>query len=231
MASADVLELNAVPWRFLSTSGRALIPNVIFDVGATVGVFLTLAPHFAATSIVPLLAASLVPIIGIAFNVFRKRRVDIIGVIVLIGLLASIACAAFGGGQRMLLLRESFSTGAIGLALFISPVFPKPIGYYIVRYFITAHENSHGVCFERLYESHIFRRTLREMTFFWGVLLLVEFGIRIFMALTLPVAVVVAASPLILNGLMLFGAVASAFWMSHGIRHGLLALACCEAAS
>jgi hypothetical protein len=138
--------------------------------------------------------------------------------------LASIAGAAFGGGQRLLLLRESFSTGAIGLALFISPIFPKPIGYYIVRHFINAHETSHGLCFERLYESRAFRRTLREMTFFWGVLLLGEFALRFFMAVTLPVAVVVSASPVILNVLMLLGAVISAIWMSRGIRAAVTVL-------
>lgn len=216
-----MVEADAISWRFLSASGRALLPNVILDVGGTIGVFLSLAPHFAASSIVPLLAASLVPIVGIILSVVRKRRVDIIGVIVLVGLLASIAGAAFGGGQRLLLLRESFSTGAIGFALFISPIFPKPIGYYIIRHFITANETSHGLCFERLYESELFRRTLRETTFFWGVLLLVEFGLRVFMALTLPVVFVVAVSPVILNGLMLFGGIASAYWMSRGIRLAL----------
>jgi hypothetical protein len=190
----------------------------VFDIGGTMSVFFILSPHFVASSIIPLLAASLVPIAGIIFNVMKKRRVDVVGMIVLLTLLASIAGAVFGGGQRLLLLRESLSTGAFGLALSISPVFPKPIGYYVVRHFINAHESSHGLCFERLYESRRFRRTLREITFFWGVLLLVEFAIRVLMILTLPVAVVVSTCPLILNGLMLLGAVISAFWMSRGIR-------------
>jgi hypothetical protein len=207
-----------MPWRFLSSTARALLPNVIFDVVGTVSVFLVLAPHFEASSIIPLLGASLVPIAGITLNAVQKRRLDIIGVIVLVGLMASIAGAAFGGGQRLLLLRESMSTGAIGLALFISPIFPKPIGYYVVRHFIAAHEEAHGLCFDRLYESYSFRRTLRDLTFFWGVLLLFEFGVRAFMAFTLPVAIVVSTSPLILNTLMLFGAILSAFWMSRGIR-------------
>jgi hypothetical protein len=210
-----------MPWRFLSTTARALLPNVLFDVAGTNAVFLSLAPHFAPTSIIPLLAASLVPIAGIVLNGVKKRRVDIIGVIVLLGLAASIAGAVFGGGQRLLLLRESMSTGAIGLALFISPIFPKPIGYYVIRHFIAAHENAHGLCFERLYESRIFRLMLRDLTLFWGILLLFEFGLRAFMAFTLPVAVVVSTSPLILNTLMLLGAVASAWWMSRGIRDAM----------
>ena len=212
------IDASAVPWRFLSSSGRALLPNIIFDVGGTISVFFILSPHFAASSIVPLLAASVVPIAGIIFNVVKKRRVDMIGSIVLLALLASIAGAVFGGSQRLLLLRESLSTGAFGLALSISPIFPKPIGYYVVRHFIKAHESSHGLCFERLYESRRFRGTLRNMTFFWGLLLLLEFGLRVFMIMTLPVAIVVSASPLILNGLLLVGAVISAFWMSCGIR-------------
>jgi hypothetical protein len=212
---------NTMPWRFLSSTARALVPNVLFDVVGTISVFLLLAPHFASSSVIPLLAASLVPIAAIALNAVQKRRVDIIGVIVLVGLAASIAAAAFGGGQRLLLLRESMSTGAIGFALCISPIFPKPIGYYIIRHFIAAHEDAHGICFDRLYESYSFRRTLRDITFFWGLLLLVEFALRAFMAFTLPVAIVVSTSPLILNTLMLFGAIVSAFWMSRGIRDAM----------
>lgn len=212
------IDAGDMPWRFLSSSGRVLLPNIVFDVGGTVSVFLALSPHFPASSVVPLLAASLVPLVGIMFNIVKKRRADMIGVIVLLALLASIAGAVFGGGQRLLLLRESLPTGVFGLALSISPIFPKPIGYYIVRHFINAHESAHGLCFERLYESRRFRRTLREITFFWGVLLLLEFGLRVLMILTLPVAVVVSTSPLILNGLLLLGAVISAFWMSCGIR-------------
>ena len=212
---------DALPWQFLSASGRALLPNVVFDVGGTLGVYLALAPHFASSSIMPLLAASLVPIAGIALNIARKRRLDIIGVIVLVGILASIAGAAFGGSQRLLLLRESFSTGAIGLALVVSPVFPKSIGYYIMRHFIRAHETSHGLSFESLYESKPFRRTLSEITFFWGVLLLFEFGLRVFLALSSPVVFVLSVSPLILNTLMILGGIASAFWMARGIRLSL----------
>jgi hypothetical protein len=181
-----------------------------------------LAPHFPVSSIVPLLAASLVPVVGIVFSAVRKRRVDVVGAIVLLTLLASIAGAVFGGSQRLLLLRESLSTGAFGLALSISPIFPKPIGYYVVRHFINAHENSHGLCFDDLYECRRFRLVLRQLTFFWGLLLLLEFGLRVVMILTLPVAVVISTCPLILNGLLLVGAAISAFWMSRGIREALL---------
>ncbi len=216
--SSHMVETEAVPWQFLCASGRALLPNLVLDVGGTLLVFLVAAPHFPDSSIIPLLAASLVPVFGIVLSIIRNRRVDFIGIIVLVGLAASIAGVAFGGTQRLLLLRESFATGGIGLALFISPIFPKPIGYYIVRRFLTAHEASHGMRFERLYESPDFRRMLRRLTFFWGVLLLTEFGLRVFMALTLPVVFVVATSPLILNALTLTGGVISAIWMSRSIR-------------
>lgn len=220
--AAQIAQAQVLPWRFLRASGRALLPNIAFDVGGTIGVYLALVPHFAASSVLPLLAASLVPIAGIALNIVRKRRVDVIGVIVLVGILASIAGAAFGGGQRLLLLRESFSTGAIGLALIVSPVFPRPIGYYIMRHFINAHQTSHGLTFERLYESRRFRRAMSEITFFWGMLLLAEFALRVFLALSTPIAFAVSVSPLILNGLMITGGVASAYWLSRGIRLSLV---------
>jgi hypothetical protein len=218
---SQMTETDHVAWRFFASSVRALIPNLIVDIGGTLAVFALLAPHFASSSIIPLLVASLVPLAGNVVSLVRHRRLDIVGIIVLVGLLAGVAGAAFGGTQRLLLIRESFATGAIGLACFISPVFPRPIAYYVVRHFMTAHEESHGLRFERLCESQLFRRTLRGFTFFWGVLLLAEFGLRVFMALTLPVVFVIAFGPLILNALMLLGGVVSAVWMGRSIHLAL----------
>jgi hypothetical protein len=46
----------------------------------------------------------------------RHRRLDIFGIMMLIGLAAAVLAALLGGGQRLLLIRESFVTGALGLA-------------------------------------------------------------------------------------------------------------------
>lgn len=207
-------------WNFFIASARALIPNLVFDVGGTIAVYYSLLAFFPSTSLMPLFGATLVPALSILLNVRKKRCIDVVGIIVLIGLLAGIAGVLLGGSQRLLLLRESFVSGAIGLALFVSPVFPKPIGYYVMRSFMSANDLT-VTPFDTLWEKPFFRRTVRFTTFFWGLLLLTEFGLRVFFALMLPVVFALAVGPLIMNGLMLAGGALTAIAVGRAVSAAL----------
>jgi hypothetical protein len=163
----------------------------------------------------------MVPLVSVIFNAVRRRKIDVVAVIVLLGLVGSASGLFFGGGQRLLLVRESFFTGLAGLALFVSPMFRNPIGYYVVTHFMTAHQPHEQDTLEKLWESPAFSRTIHFITYFWGLLLLTEFGLRVFMALTLPVVVVLTVGPLVLNALMLAGGALSAVSFSRALRLAL----------
>ncbi len=217
----DLHEAAMAPRRFLLSSFRALIPTLILDVGGTMLVYYLLLPHFASTSVLPLLGASLVPVISNVMNFMRRRSFDIVGLIVLIGLIAGVVTALFGGGQRWLLVRESFVTGIVGIVLLVSPVFKKPLGYYIVREFLTANEALPAGRFEVLWRSSYFRRGIRTLTLSWGALLLAEFGLRVFMAFTMNIVFVLGASPVLFTILLLIAGAISAVWLGRAIRIAL----------
>lgn len=181
-------------------------------------VYYIMLGQFPKNSIWPLVGASLVPVISNIFNFIRHRTVDIVGIIVLIGLIAGIVPAILGGSQRLLLVRESFVTGAIGAVLLISGFFVKPLGYYIVREFLTANEALPHERWDVLWRHWYFRRGIRIFTIAWGALLLGEFVLRAFMALTLSVAFVLGVAPLLLTILLLIAGVISAVWLSHAIK-------------
>ena len=210
------------PWNFFVASVRALVPNLVFDVGGTIATYYVLLAFFPSTSIVPIFGATLVPALSIAYSAWKKQRIDVVGIIVLVGLLAGVAGFFMGGTQRLLLLRESFVSGAIGLALLVSPIFPKPIGYYVLRAFMAENDVA-ALPFEALWEKPFFRRTVRFGTLFWGLLLLTEFGLRVFFALMLPVVFALAVGPLILNALLLAGGAISAIVMGRAINAALTA--------
>jgi hypothetical protein len=209
------------PLEILFASFRALVPNLLIDIGGTTAVYYMLLPHFGKTSVLPLVMASLVPIVSVTLNALRRRKIDVIAVIVLLGLLGSISGLLFGGGQQLLLIRESFFTGLAGLALFVSPMFRNPIGYYVISHFMSTHQPHESGLLERLWESAAFRRTIHFITYFWGLLLLTEFGLRVFMALTLPVVFVLTIGPLVLNAMMLAGGAISAVSFSRALRTAL----------
>jgi len=204
--------------KFVLMSLRQLVPGLFLSIACTLILYSLLRPRFPPTSVTPLLIASLCPVLANIFSIARHRRLDIFGVMVLIGLAVSIAGVLLGGGPRLLLLRESFVTGASGVVMLASLVLPRPLGYYFARQLLTGNDPEKGAAFAALWQTPPFRRAMRGGTVFWGGLLLGEFGVRVAMVLTLPVVVVLALSPLVLNALIFGGVVVSAIWGSRLLR-------------
>lgn len=208
---------------FLWASIRALLPTLAFDIAGTMAVYYLLLPHFGKTSIWPILGASLVPAISNVYNFVRRRTFDVVGIIILIGLLVGVLPAIFGGSQRLLLVRESFVNGALGVVLIASTLRRRPLAYYVIREFLTANEALPHERWDTLWRSRYFRRTIRAMTIGWGALLLGEFVLRAFMALRMNVAFVLGASPVLFTILLLIAGLLTAFWLAHAIRVALSA--------
>lgn len=210
------------PWQFLWESFRALLPTLAIDVGGTTIVYYALAHFYPSTSIWPILGASLVPAVSNIVNLVRRKTVDIVGLFILLGMIAGLIPAAFGGTQRMLLIRESFISGLLGLILLFSGfVMRRPIGYYVIREFLTANDALPEEHFEILWRTSYFRRGVRVVTIAWGALLLGELVLRGFMALTMNVGLVVSISPLIFTTLMLLAGIATTIWLSGAISRAL----------
>ena len=203
---------------FLWQSIRALLPTLTFDIAGTMGMYYLLLPHFGSTSIWPILGASLVPVISNVFNFVRRHTFDVVGIIVLLGLLVGLVPAVFGGSQRLLLVRESFFTGLLGVILLVSALRRRPLAYYVIREFLTANEALPHERWDVLWRHGYFRHGIRIFTIVWGALLLGEFVLRVFMALTMSVAFVLGVSPVLFTVLMLIAGVLSAVWLTHAIK-------------
>ncbi len=195
-------------WRIL----RGLLPSFLINIVCMLIIYSLLAPHFSSSSIIPLLAASIFPILGNFISFLRYRRLDIIGITILFGLLVSIIAIMLGGGPQLLLIRESFTTGAIGLLLLGSLIFPKPLGYYFARHFLSGGKLAEMTNFSELWQISFFRNSLRGGTVFWGILLVGEFILRILIVFTLPTVFVLAFSPILFNGFIIIGIMVSAIW-------------------
>lgn len=210
------------PLHFLWESFRALLPTLAIDVGGTTIVYFALARFYPSTSIWPILGASLVPAVSNIVNLVRRKTVDIVGLLILLGMMGGLVPALFGGTQRLLLIRESFVSGLLGLVLLTSPfVMQRPIGYYVIREFLTANDALPEEHFEVLWRTGYFRHGVRIVTIAWGVVLLGELVLRAFMALTMNVGLVVSVSPVIFTTLMLLAGVATAIWLSGAISRAL----------
>lgn len=210
------------PLHFLWESIRALLPTIAVDVGGTTIVYYALARFYPSTSIWPVLGASLVPAVSNIVNLIRRRTVDIVGLLILLGMICGLIPAAFGGTQRMLLVRESFISGLLGLIMIVTTfVMRRPIGYYVIREFLTANDALPEEHFDVLWRTAYFRHGVRIVTIAWGIVLLGELVLRAFMALTMNVGIVVSVSPVIFTTLMLLAGIATAVWLSGAISRAL----------
>lgn len=84
-----------------------------------------------------LIISGVFPAAWSVFGIARVRRVDIIGGIVLLGIAVSIVAALIGGTPKLLLIRESFVTGALGIVALASLLAPRPLMFYFARQIVT----------------------------------------------------------------------------------------------
>jgi hypothetical protein len=149
-----------------------------------------------------LIASAVPPVLWSIVELARFRRVDALSVIVLIGIALSIGAMALGGSPRMLLLRESLVSGAIGVAFLLSLLMRRPLIFYLARA-ATAREAAGSA--ERLNalwdEKPSFAVSMRIMTAVWGVGLTCETTLRAWMAMTWPIERFLVVSPIIGYGI------------------------------
>ena len=175
-------------------------------------------PHWGETG--GLIASAVPPVVWSFVELARFRRVDALSLIVLLGIVLSIGAMALGGSPRMLLLRESLVSGAVGVAFLLSLPMRRPLIFYLARATV-AREVAGGA--ERINalwdERPAFAASMRMMTAVWGVGLTTETALRSWMAWSWPVERFLVVSPFI--GYGIYGALlAWTLWYRKTLRNG-----------
>lgn len=149
-----------------------------------------------------LIASAVPPILWSLVELVRFRRVDALSVMVVAGIVLSVAAMALGGSPRMLLLRESLVSGAIGVAFLLSLPMRRPLIFYLARASVAREMEGGAARFEKLFEERPgLPGALRTMTLVWGVGLTGETALRAWMALTWPIERFLVVSPFIGYGI------------------------------
>lgn len=150
-----------------------------------------------------LIVATTFPVGKTIFDLGKRRQIDPVSVIVLLGIVASAIALLVGGSPKLLLIRESFFTALFGLACFASLLLRRPMMFYFGRYFLGAGDPVKRRRFEASWALPEVRFTNRLITVVWGSVYLGEFSIRVALVLFVPVAVVLVVSPILLGSLTL----------------------------
>jgi hypothetical protein len=153
-------------------------------------------PHWGMTG--ALIASAIPPILWSAQEFVRLRRVDALSMLILVGIALSVVLLMLGGSPRVLLLRESLASGAVGVAFLLSLAMRRPLTFYLARATLARQSADGAARFEQLWnERPAFASSLRLMTAAWGLGLTAENLVRVWMAWTWPVERFLVVAPIV----------------------------------
>jgi hypothetical protein len=149
-----------------------------------------------------LLLSSLPPIIWSLIQLVRSRKVDVISMLVIAGIAASLLATTLGGNPRLLLVRESFITGIFGLVFLGSLWLPRPLMFHIVQA-TAAKQGMARAEFGAKWALPGFRHTFYLMTVVWGAGLIAQAVLQVILAFALSIEQDLVVSPILGYGFYL----------------------------
>jgi hypothetical protein len=118
------------------------------------------------------------PALGVLLGVARDRRVDVIGVLVLVGIAVGTVLGLASGSARLVLLEGSVPTAVFGAVCIGSLWMARPLMYRFAIEFIGA-DTPKGREFADKWRYPGFRHAFRVTTVVWGVAYLAEAVARV----------------------------------------------------
>ncbi|GCE30169.1 hypothetical protein KDA_56530 [Dictyobacter alpinus] len=166
---------------------KGLLLSLVINVGIPLLIMYLLMTYGHVSQVVALSIASLVPVLNSIVDFTRHRSLDLIAIFFLLGSLTNILAIVFGGPVQLLIIRESFFSGALGLICLLSLIFfPRPLMFYVGRQMLAGTDPARIKRFNDSWQNPSVRASHRLITSVWGGALLGEFVFRVVIALTLP---------------------------------------------
>ena len=155
-----------------------------------------LAPHFVSGSVIPLLYASVFPIIGLTLGFIRTRIVDAIAIFALFGIVYSLVTMLLAGEVRLALILGSTQGFLIAGVFFISALVRRPVLYFMVRQFVAGNDLERRARFA-VVDKADGGKTFFIATMVWAVGIAMLGAIALGLALTLAPATYLLANNIV----------------------------------
>ena len=130
------------------------------------------------SAVTALILSGALPAIGVAANAIQRRRLDIIGAVVLAGIVVGAVLGLVSHDPRLVLLEGSVPTAVFGLACLSSLRAPKPLLFGFAHEFVGP-DSARGREMTRLWQFAGYQRAYRAVTAVWGAGYLVEAAVRV----------------------------------------------------
>jgi hypothetical protein len=129
-----------------------------------------------------------IAIISTAFNSIRHRRLDAVGILVLLELVTSIVLLFYLNDPRLLLIRPSIYTGVAAIYLMANAFSSQPVSFQGSRAIATGGDPIRTAAFEQAWKDlPQFRRAHKMLTFGWGIASMVDSILRVVIVYRFPI--------------------------------------------
>ena len=149
---------------------------VIFDIAGPLLLYSVLRSA-GLSAVSALILSGIFPAIGVIMGVIQHRRLDVIGALVLTGILVGTVLGLASHNARLVLLEGSVPTALFGLACIGSLWARRPLIFSFALAF-AGPDTGRGRELADLWQYWGFRHAFRVITVVWGVGYLVEAGLR-----------------------------------------------------
>lgn len=179
---------------------REVLASVLVGGVGPYVVYTLLRPHL--DEVPSLIAGATLPAGWEVVSLARYRRLDPLSALNLVALAVSILLVLSGGSARFILVKESFVTGAIGAAFLLSLLGRRPAHFYLGRQFVTGNVRARVDRYNAGWDAApTMRRVLRTSTAVWGVIMILELGLRLVLVFSLTTEQMLLVGPPVFYGI------------------------------
>lgn len=192
--TVDGAESHALGALRLRTLGPQILtggvaPFVVYEIGR----------HYGLADSIALALSAVPPALSVLGSWAWRRRLDPIGAVALISIVAGLVAMAFLNGNEVLFkMRDSVITGAFGLVCLVTLVAPVKPAMFVMGRALTGDADKDKVGeFDALWEEPRARRVFTVLTAVWGVGLVAEAAARAALIYVLSTGVFLAVTPVV----------------------------------
>jgi hypothetical protein len=192
---------------------RSLAKIAILDVGAPLATY-SLLRSAGLSTVSALILSGLFPALGVATDAIRHRRLDVVGALVLAGIVAGTVLGLVSHSARLVLMEGSVPTAIFAVGCLGSLRARRPLMFSLSVEFIGP-DSAKGREMTAFWEFAPFRRIFRIITAVWGAGLLIEAGLRAIVVYNTSTGTALAISkvtPFIFIGILLAWTFAFGTW-------------------
>jgi hypothetical protein len=168
-----------------------LLRDIAVNAALPYGTYLLLTSR-GIPAVPALVAGSVFPIVAGIVGFIRERRVQVLGVIVIVAAAASAIGALYFTSPLPTLAKGSLITGTVGLLFLASLLRPRPLVFHLASTGQDAGGRQRAN--EQWDTTPGYRSVMRRLTAIWAIALLVEATLRLVLIPLLPIAIFLPVS-------------------------------------